>query len=235
MLKSSPIIASSANASPSFRYAPANLSPYGSPRQQTAMRPGSSSRSAASSAATSMKSPVQSRSKRPAGAGDSEPDATNLRSGLPEDPGNSLEASSLNHTPAEPPQAPIPKPLVISNSVSSQDNASQAAYIPTPVPSEDAVPQNLSPTKRRGSPTGESQTSRPPQAPSEATAGQDGTSLSAKRSRHDESPAKILPQKYELCPVGDMVELIAHMVADLITTNDAIRVASGGLTRFHSR
>lgn len=32
-----------------------------------------------------------------------------------------------------------------------------------------------------------------------------------------------------------MVELIAHMLAELIATNDAIRISSGGLTRFHSR
>jgi len=32
-----------------------------------------------------------------------------------------------------------------------------------------------------------------------------------------------------------MVELVAHMLAELITTNDAIRISNGGLTRFHSR
>jgi hypothetical protein len=32
-----------------------------------------------------------------------------------------------------------------------------------------------------------------------------------------------------------MVELIAHMLAELIATNDAIRMSNGGLTRFHSR
>lgn len=45
----------------------------------------------------------------------------------------------------------------------------------------------------------------------------------------------ILPQKYEFCPVEHMVELIAHMLGELIATNDAIRISSGGLTRFHSR
>lgn len=32
-----------------------------------------------------------------------------------------------------------------------------------------------------------------------------------------------------------MVELVAHMLAELIATNDAIPRSSGGLTRFHSR
>lgn len=32
-----------------------------------------------------------------------------------------------------------------------------------------------------------------------------------------------------------MVELIAHMLGELIATNDAIRSSNGGLTRFHSR
>ncbi|ETS02141.1 cyclin-related 2, partial [Trichoderma reesei RUT C-30] len=44
-----------------------------------------------------------------------------------------------------------------------------------------------------------------------------------------------LPQKYEHCPVEHMVELISHMLGELIATNDAIRISSGGLTRFHSR
>lgn len=32
-----------------------------------------------------------------------------------------------------------------------------------------------------------------------------------------------------------MVELIAHMLSELIATNDAIGTSGGGLTRFHSR
>lgn len=44
-----------------------------------------------------------------------------------------------------------------------------------------------------------------------------------------------MPQKYEFCPAEHLVELIAHMLGELIATNDAIRISSGGLTRFHSR
>ncbi|KAM3555444.1 hypothetical protein ARSEF4850_005995 [Beauveria asiatica] len=57
----------------------------------------------------------------------------------------------------------------------------------------------------------------------------------AKRARPDEHPPKVLPIRYEFCHVDDMVELIAHMLNELIATNDAIRTTSGGLTRFHSR
>ncbi|QUC17090.1 uncharacterized protein UV8b_01331 [Ustilaginoidea virens] len=60
-------------------------------------------------------------------------------------------------------------------------------------------------------------------------------STAPKRPRKDQEPPKILPQQYELCAVEDVVELIAHMLAELIATNDAIRISSGGLTRFHSR
>jgi len=35
--------------------------------------------------------------------------------------------------------------------------------------------------------------------------------------------------------VEDLVELIAHMLTELITTNDHIQMQSGRLTRFHSR
>ncbi|OIW27548.1 cyclin-related 2, partial [Coniochaeta ligniaria NRRL 30616] len=45
----------------------------------------------------------------------------------------------------------------------------------------------------------------------------------------------ILPQKYELCRVEDIVVLIANMLCELIETNDALALKSGHLTRFHSR
>ncbi|KOS22120.1 Nuc-1 negative regulatory protein preg [Escovopsis weberi] len=56
-----------------------------------------------------------------------------------------------------------------------------------------------------------------------------------KRAKPDERAAKVLPSRYELCHVDDMVQLIAHMLGELIATNDAIRISNGGLTRFHSR
>jgi hypothetical protein len=38
-----------------------------------------------------------------------------------------------------------------------------------------------------------------------------------------------------LCPVEDMVELISHMLGELIATNDLSPITSAGFTRFHSR
>jgi hypothetical protein len=91
----------------------------------------------------------------------------------------------------------------------------------------------MSPNKRRGSPT--PSLAQAVASGAEATHPEQSTAQSTKRHRPDEPSPKILPQQYELCPAGDMVELIAHMLAELIATNDAIRMSNGGLTRFHSR
>jgi hypothetical protein len=58
---------------------------------------------------------------------------------------------------------------------------------------------------------------------------------SPKRSRTAQGPPVVLPLKYELCDVEDMVVLIANMLSELIETNDSIAMKSGHLTRFHSR
>lgn len=59
---------------------------------------------------------------------------------------------------------------------------------------------------------------------------------SPKRAKPESPPAKVLPfTKYELCRVEDIVVLIAHMLGELIETNDALALKSGHLTRFHSR
>jgi hypothetical protein len=59
--------------------------------------------------------------------------------------------------------------------------------------------------------------------------------LPTKRAKSDESPVKVLPFKYEFCPVDDMVVIISHMISELIETNDQLPLRSGVLTRFHSR
>jgi hypothetical protein len=56
-----------------------------------------------------------------------------------------------------------------------------------------------------------------------------------KRVRSAQAPVKILPAKYEFCPVEDMVILIANMISELIETNDNLPLRSNVLTRFHSR
>ncbi|KAL1840762.1 hypothetical protein VTJ49DRAFT_154 [Mycothermus thermophilus] len=86
-----------------------------------------------------------------------------------------------------------------------------------------------SPSKRRISQDPGSTTSAPADAASPNHAGL------PKRPRPAEKPTKILPPRYEQCPVEDMVVLIAHMLGELIETNDSIALQSGRLTRFHSR
>ncbi|KAK7747672.1 Pho80p cyclin [Diatrype stigma] len=58
---------------------------------------------------------------------------------------------------------------------------------------------------------------------------------SPKRAKPNQGPPKVLPLRYELCDVEDMVILIANMLSELIETNDSIAMKSGQLTRFHSR
>jgi hypothetical protein len=59
--------------------------------------------------------------------------------------------------------------------------------------------------------------------------------LPTKRAKSDQTPVKVLPAKYEFCPVEDMVVIIANMISELIQTNDQLPLRSGVLTRFHSR
>lgn len=62
-----------------------------------------------------------------------------------------------------------------------------------------------------------------------------GQPISPKRSKTAQGPSKILPLRYELCEIEDMVILIANMLSELIETNDSLAMKSGHLTRFHSR
>ncbi|POR31871.1 Nuc-1 negative regulatory protein preg [Tolypocladium paradoxum] len=204
MLTTSPILANSANASPTGcrrGHAPTR-SPQESPRPSPsrARRPSSSS-------------PSQLRS-RPSGAADdgaapNEPRAEGQQEAMP--PSQSLQT--------DPP--PPPRPQVVPTATASTSSSLQSLG--------DQVQQALSPHKRRGSPG-----QRFAQASTSASAPA-SPNQSTKRPKPDEQPPKILPRLYEHCPVEDMVELIAHMLAELIATNDAIRISSGGLTRFHSR
>lgn len=60
-------------------------------------------------------------------------------------------------------------------------------------------------------------------------------SNASNQPRTDRDLPIFLPRRYELCPVEDIVELISHMLGELIATNDLDPITSGGLTRFHSR
>lgn len=231
MLKTSPIIDSAPNASPTFRYAPSAVSPHASPRHPTALRRASSSRSGdrpgSSSGDLSGKSPAYDRSMPPPPSSEGGLAAAHSRSVA----AIQTADTSSKSTPAEPHPPPAPKPLTSSSDTASTQ-VSQPSDESVVAADSRSVEQTsaLSPNKRRGSPSTRPVSAIPPSEPEG-----ESSELAAKRSRHDERPAKILPSRYELCSVDDIVELIAHMIGELITTNDAIRVANGGLTRFHSR
>lgn len=98
--------------------------------------------------------------------------------------------------------------------------------IPTPQPSTQPNPTGLpeSPGLKR-------RPSRDPPVPATTSS----QPLPTKRVKGDLSPVKILPLKYEFCPVEDMVVLIANMIQELIHTNDKLPPRTVVLTRFHSR
>lgn len=56
-----------------------------------------------------------------------------------------------------------------------------------------------------------------------------------KKARADDPPRKVVPAAYEDCDTRDLVMLIASMLLELISYNDAIPLKDGHLTRFHSR
>lgn len=56
-----------------------------------------------------------------------------------------------------------------------------------------------------------------------------------KRPKPTQTAPKVLPLRYELCDVEDMVILIADMISELIETNDNLPLRDVVLTRFHSR
>ncbi|KAG6010980.1 hypothetical protein E4U21_000007 [Claviceps maximensis] len=104
-----------------------------------------------------------------------------------------------------------------------------------PASSDQQLQHIRSPNKRRVSLARSSDIAAPPIAGPSRSQTSPSVTSAPKRARTDQELPKVLPQQYELCAVEDIVELIAHMLAELIATNDAIRISSGGLTRFHSR
>ncbi|PHH61975.1 hypothetical protein CDD81_7666 [Ophiocordyceps australis] len=187
MLTTSPILSTSANASPaSFRRPHAAArSPQGSPCQAPSRQPRTSSL-----AATSPNSQLRPKAQ-----------------GL-------IKQSSLPSLP-QPNEAPPVIHSVTSTNVLARPPATLTA---------------VSPSKRRST----SDTANTDPAAQPASQSPPTSPKISKRPRTNVQPPKILPSRYELCSVEDMVELIAYMVAELIATNDAIH-PSGGLTRFHSR
>ena len=64
---------------------------------------------------------------------------------------------------------------------------------------------------------------------------EEGKGSPPKRARAEPKQVKLLPAKYELCEVEDIVVLVSDMILELIHTNDCLPLRTGGLTRFHSR
>lgn len=215
MLKTSPVLVGSVAiaASPA---SPANGSPA-SCRRRDATPPSPPP----SSHPPDPSSTVSSRQRLP---------ATSLprpRNSLPSVP---CHANASTSTSAKSVQLPPHE-----NAGLKQQSSSVHASVSGPASTDQQWRQIRSPNKRRVSLARSSDIATPPVAgPSRSLTSPSATSAS-KRARTDQELPKVLPQQYEFCAVEDIVELIAHMLAELIATNDAIRISSGGLTRFHSR
>lgn len=245
MLTSSPVAPrpTSASASPrDFRYAPQPPSPLArSPHQSPKIHQSPNIKQSITaslrrrhskpspflsspSPPTPYKSPSQSRPKQYAGV-----DAATQYSPMePFDPTVPLRAAD-GPAPRKPASASVADKITALPAPPSQAaeaKATDATVKPIPkTPQLDKLPANpLSPTKRRSS-----------QDHGIRSAVEASQSSSPKRTRPNASPPKVLPLRYELCDVEDMVILIANMIGELIETNDSLAMKSGNLTRFHSR
>jgi hypothetical protein len=226
MLTTSPIISTSSKASPtSFHYAPTRPSPHSSPSRLSALS--RQHRSAHSASLTS--SPIARTSATTTAATSTTSSSTRQYVGVdagtqysPMEPVN-YYAPWQPSTPAIPPPPPHPQPLD-----SLATTQTPQTHEPAASTYREAEGSTLSPGKRRGSPI-------PATSPPISNATPASPSNMTKRPKTSPLPPKILPQRYELCGVEDMVVLISHMLAELIETNDALALRSGSLTRFHSR
>ncbi|GAP90080.1 putative nuc-1 negative regulatory protein preg [Rosellinia necatrix] len=234
MLTSSPVAPrpTSASASPrDFRYAPrpsspSTRSPHQSPKITASLRRPHSKHSVlhpSPSPPASRKSPSQPGPKQYVGV-----DAATQYSPMePFDPMVPLRAADAP-APRKPSTAFTTEKIAARPVSPSKTTELPIKSSPKPSP-ETGLPGRqptnpLSPTKRRSS-----------QDHGVVSAVEASQSSSPKRTRPNASPPKVLPLRYELCDVEDMVVLIANMIGELIETNDSFAMKSGNLTRFHSR
>ncbi|KAI1428506.1 cyclin-domain-containing protein [Xylaria sp. FL1777] len=231
MLTSSPVAPrpTSASASPrDLRYAPPPLppsttrSPHHSPKITASLRRRHSKHSIfhpSPSPPSPHKSPSQPRPRQYVGV-----DAATQYSPMePFDPTVPLRAADAP-APRKPTAASVPKTIVTPPAPLPKPAEPPAEATPETAPPDKQSTNPLSPAKRRSS--DDHGNVFPVQA---------GQSSSPKRTRPNASPPKVLPSRYELCDVEDMVVLIANMIGELIETNDSLAMKSGNLTRFHSR
>lgn len=100
-----------------------------------------------------------------------------------------------------------------------------------PVVASSLPPSPEKPTLKPESPGMKRRQSQDPPVPTNSVS----QTIPLKRSRPEQTAVKILPAKYEFCPVEDLVVLISDMIQALIQTNDSLPLRTGVLTRFHSR
>lgn len=150
-------------------------------------------------------------------------------------------SSPLTNAPAQPDASSAPTDAssqsshpshATTNNTHGEPESSATASVAAPSTStlvEDPpmlkAPHPLSPNKRRNS-------QGPGSIIEEASSSAQGL---PKRAKPETAPPKVLPVRYELCAIEDIVVLIANMLSELIETNDALAMRSGCLTRFHSR
>ncbi|RYP06820.1 hypothetical protein DL764_002932 [Monosporascus ibericus] len=237
MLTSSPIAPRATNTSPrTFHYAVAptaaaassathlTRSPHHSPRSSRVIAPLSRRHSKTSIAQPSPRESPRS-SKQYVGV-----DAATQYSPMePFDPTVPLRPEPSQAGPRRPrPTATTTMTMTVAHSgppYAVAERPSEPSI--SPAKPEDPRTNALSPGKRR-----KSQDIASTHSSSVVAASQPS---SPKRSKPNQGPPKLLPLKYELCDVEDMVVLIANMLGELIETNDSIAMKSGQLTRFHSR
>ena len=197
------------------------------PRRSSSRSASSASLSASGSASASMKSPAAASLRVEHNAARS--DISSAADGPPARDSAAAQ-QQITHEPTSPP----PQPRTLSHqSTTTTATAIAAPPVDATMSSVASNPSNaLSPGKRRGSPA-----DVPKLDPSATATNPKDETLpkTSKRAKAEDNPPKILPHRYEFCAVEDIVELIAHMIGELIATNDAIRPSNGGLTRFHSR
>ncbi|KAL7950977.1 cyclin domain-containing protein [Trichoderma barbatum] len=232
MLKTSPILSPSSASPSSFRNASRSSleSASSHPSHHPAISPKPAYlRRLSSQSATAVSVSASSSALSPGRSRHTDASTSGLRS-------PSRASLSSSPSPSALPTTTTTKMIVTTTTNMGLNNDSQHPSRPSPAQAQ--LYNALSPNKRRlttSSATPDASSTPPAVASSSAAPQQSASPQVTKRARPEERPPIILPQKYEFCPVEHMVELIAHMLGELIATNDAIRISSGGLTRFHSR
>ncbi|KAK9798836.1 putative Nuc-1 negative regulatory protein preg [Seiridium cardinale] len=257
MLTSSPIAPRSTSASPrTFHYAPHSLSPHLSPKVTANLPRRQSKHSIVPSQTASLglvRSPPHSQLQHSKPKQYVGVDAATQHSPMePFDP----TVPVRNARPSPPSDAlPSASSAATKNAVANASAPAASSILQSQSQSQSATPQEppepnlspnrpenvhsaanpLSPAKRRNSQELAKATSSFGMDGAAATSSNGEAKTSPKRSRTDQGPVKVLPLRYELCEVEDMVILIANMLSELIETNDSLAMKSGHLTRFHSR